>query len=286
MSRNSRPKAKVNRRKGETGDQCRRRNREAHIGEWIKEKIASGKWIAEEEFRCTRGRSGRKVTATPKTTRIKSRRSSNHSKSKTTKRPASVHAKTKKVSSATNLKKTGVVLATEAGLSAGLEVLGEVLEKGAGVDVKKTAKKAAVTGFESAARTGATRLVEKPLESLAMKTLGKSVANAGARTATNVGVRHAAKAAFRGNVVSQIAVFVVEQGINTGKLAMGSIDGSEYGRRTAENAGSSAGGLGGTVAGAAIGTAICPGIGTAIGGIMGGICGSLGGSFGVQCFTR
>lgn len=157
-----------------------------------------------------------------------------------------------------------------------------------------------------AARTGSSpdlapliEIVAKPLaEHAVISAVGvvasKSTANAWARagsqaTATNLARMSAGTAvrtAGRANVVATVGFGLAGQAVDTYRLATGEIDGSEYGKRTAETAGATAGGIGGGYLGAAIGTAICPGIGTVLGVIIGGALGGLGGEAGVSALVR
>ena len=95
-----------------------------------------------------------------------------------------------------------------------------------------------------------------------------------------------AKGTLRRNLPGQVAFLAVDEVADLVRLALGSIDGREFGCRLAENAGGAAAGLGGAAAGAAIGSLICPGPGTALGATLGGLFGSLGGRHGAGRIVR
>ncbi|MFI5297234.1 MAG: hypothetical protein ACHREM_03985 [Polyangiales bacterium] len=158
---------------------------------------------------------------------------------------------------------------------------GEVFEQGRATDVRVTAKKVALVGVTSAGRAVATRGVEIGLE-----VLGRQMIAEGARQTGRAVARQTAKSAMRGNALTAVAALIVEQGLDTYRLAAGDIDGDEYGRRSVENVGSSGGGLGGAAAGAALGTAICPGVGTIVGGFIGGLLGGLLGNGAARTLVR
>lgn len=119
---------------------------------------------------------------------------------------------------------------------------------------------AAKSGGGAAAKTAA---------ALALKEGGKEIAK-------RAGVESMKRVAGS-NVATAVAFGVVEQVVDTGRFVTGDIDGSEYGKRSLQNAGGTGGALGGAAGGAAIGTAICPGVGTAIGALIGGISGGISG---------
>jgi hypothetical protein len=117
----------------------------------------------------------------------------------------------------------------------------------------------------------------KATGSEALKSLSKEASKTVLKEGAKVFGKEGAKTLARGNVVTALAVGLLEQTKDTVMYASGEIDGKEYGRRSAGNAVSTGGSIGGMAAGAAIGTAILPVVGTAIGGFIGGIIGSVGG---------
>lgn len=130
---------------------------------------------------------------------------------------------------------------------------------------------------------GATRAV-------AGRSAARSLARAGAEATTanlaRMSAGAAARTAGRANVVATVGIGLVEQSVNTYRLARGEIDAGEYGCRSAETAGGTAGGIGGGYLGALIGSAICPGVGTVVGVLVGGLLGSFGGERGASALVR
>lgn len=147
-------------------------------------------------------------------------------------------------------------------------------------------QRAARVAAETAARDVATQFVAVGLERATARVLGNGSARAAARSAATVAAQRSAttvaRATLRGTAITQAAVFLVDQVVDTGRLATGAIDRAEYGRRTGENAAGAAGGVGGSVAGAAFGTFLCPGAGTLVGGFIGGLVGNLLGVLGMR----
>ena len=161
---------------------------------------------------------------------------------------------------------------------AAIETTAEGLKKVAGKTILAEGEKTVAKTLISEVEKKAAKVIARETEKVIVK---QSVKEVGAQ-----GMKQAAKAAVKGNIFSSAAVLLVDQAVDTGRLAFGKIDGREYGARTAENVGSATGTVGGATAGAAIGTFICPGIGTAVGGLLGGIAGSLGGGFGMKRLFR
>jgi hypothetical protein len=128
---------------------------------------------------------------------------------------------------------------------------------------------------ESIGRSLGIEAVELGLKHVVKRSLAHEAGKQVTRQVVKHGTRHVFKGVLRANVVTAAACFVVDQGIDTARLAAGRIDRKEFKKRSAENTGGALGGVGGAVTGAAIGTALCPGIGTTIGGIVGGLLGGL-----------
>lgn len=151
---------------------------------------------------------------------------------------------------------------------------------------KDALQRAARAAAQTAARDVATQVVAAGLERATARVLGnasvRTAAQSAARMAAQRSATSVARATLRGSAITQAAVFFVDQAIDTGRLATGSIDRAEYGRRTGENAAGAAGGVGGSVAGAALGTLLCPGAGTLVGGFIGGLVGNVLGVFGMR----
>lgn len=125
---------------------------------------------------------------------------------------------------------------------------------------------------------------------VAGRSTARPLARAGAEATTanlaRMSVGAAARTAGRANVIATVGVGLVEQSVNTYRLARGEIDAGEYGCRSAETAGSTVGGIGGGYVGALVGSAICPGVGTEIGVLIGGLLGSFGGEKGAGTLVR
>jgi hypothetical protein len=184
----------------------------------------------------------------------------------------------------------GKAAAFSAGMAAGQALFSDLIIEGRDVDLAETVKHVAIDAAIAGAHTAAVKTVEVGLEKAVIKIAGEEILRESgkqvAKQAAKLTAGAAAKAALRTNIIGQVAALIVDQGVDTGRLAAGNIDGAEYGKRTVENVGGAAGSLGGTVGGAALGTLICPGVGTVIGGIVGGIIGSLGGTFGAKAIVR
>src|SRR5690606_39036464 len=88
---------------------------------------------------------------------------------------------------------------------------------------------------------------------------------------------HGARAGVvRHHVAAHVAGFAVDQVLDSYRYWQGSIERSEYRRRSMENATTTAGSAAAGVAGAWVGTLIAPGVGTAAGGMVGSIVGASG----------
>jgi len=121
-------------------------------------------------------------------------------------------------------------------------------------------------------------------EAAAKKAAGLALKEGAKVAAKRVGSESLKRAV--GSTPATAVVFgIVDQVVDTGRYAAGSIDGSELGRRTVQNAGSTGGAIGCAAAGAAIGSVV-PGVGTVIGGVVGGLIGGLGGSAGGRALGR
>jgi outer membrane lipoprotein SlyB len=165
---------------------------------------------------------------------------------------------------------------------------GVAATKSVAVDALFSAAAAVVDGERSTGR----------LASEAAAGAGKSCASAALHAGLHAGVKKvapsvarqlakktAARAAVQAgmercvrNALSAVAFLVVDQAVDSARLATGSIDREDYRKRSVENVGGAAGSVGGTAVGAAIGTAICPGAGTAVGAFLGGLFGGGAGS--------
>lgn len=173
-------------------------------------------------------------------------------------------------------------------VAAGVTVVVDVI--GGARDVRGIAQRAAVQAVAGASRSAAQHGAEKALlhaltragRNELAKQLGREAAHRAVEQAAKQSAGAVFKAAARGNAVSTVAAFGVEQLVHTVQLARGKMSAREYGQATAVNATSSAGGLGGTAAGAALGTLFCPGAGTVIGGIIGGLVGGIGAALGTR----
>jgi hypothetical protein len=153
--------------------------------------------------------------------------------------------------------------------------------------VRGAAVRAVAVGIEKgilavAVREGATGAGRRATLAVAAREGGKAIA----KQAAKQGPGAVLKATLRGNVIGAMAGLIVDQAVDTARLARGGIDRDEYGRRSAENAGSAGGGFAGAGVGATIGTMIVPGLGTAVGALIGGLAGSLGGLFGARALVR
>jgi hypothetical protein len=140
----------------------------------------------------------------------------------------------------------------------------------------------AENAVSAAVQNVAVEVVGEGLQQAVVQVLGKqALKQVAGRTASAV-----AKNVLRTNAVGQAASLVVSQAVDTFRLASGDIDGSEYGKRTVENAGDAAGSLGGSTLGGVIGTFLLPGPGTVAGVAIGGFLGSLGGGAVIRKITR
>ncbi len=120
------------------------------------------------------------------------------------------------------------------------------------------------------------------------KTAAKSSVKAGGKTASALLIKEGGKMVAKSigkeglkkaagsNAATGVAFGLVEQGLDTIKLASGEIDSSTYAKKTIENVGSTGGAIGGAMYGAALGSVI-PIVGTAIGAAVGGLIGGIGG---------
>ena len=161
------------------------------------------------------------------------------------------------------------VLTAGGAMATGFSVLGDLMnEKGRG-DPARVATRAAKAGGEAMARGAATRVVQ-----------------AGLKEAAKVSGKQGIKAVARGNPFFTVASLIVDQGVDSARLATGKIDGDEYAKRTVENVGGAGGGAGGAAAGAMVGSMILPGVGTLIGGFIGGILGGAGGRTAASSIVR
>lgn len=153
-------------------------------------------------------------------------------------------------------------------------------------DLAGSAGRVAKTAAYAGARSVGIKAVEQQLEKRVAGAIFKETAKVGLKEAGKQGVKQAARSALRGNAVTNTAFLVVDQAVDTYRLARGEIKSGEYGCRTCENVASAGGGVGGAMAGAALGTAIFPGVGTVVGGIVGGMAGSFGGLFAAKKALR
>jgi hypothetical protein len=160
--------------------------------------------------------------------------------------------------------RSGAAKIVESAMASAAKYFGETIaEETAKVGVQETLKSVAnETGKQAAKEVG------KVIAEEASKQLVKQAA---LRT-----FKQAAVAYLRGNALGALAGLVVDQGVDSIRLASGKLRGAEYVERSAENAASAAGGFGGAAVGTAIGTALLPGVGTVLGSIAGGILGGVG----------
>lgn len=79
-----------------------------------------------------------------------------------------------------------------------------------------------------------------------------------------------------GPVIAYVASYVVDQSVETYRVATGAIGRREYVLRSRRLALETAGAAGGTWAGAVMGTLVLPGLGTAVGSLAGGYLGGAG----------
>ena len=135
-------------------------------------------------------------------------------------------------------------LALGAGGAAALSVIEDAATGRATKDPRRTAARAAKAAVGTATHEAAVRAVAAGIERAAGKALLRTVAKSTANAA--------ARGVLRSNVVTQAAALLVDQAVDTARLASGKINRKEYGRRTAGNVGGATGGLGGAAAGAAI----------------------------------
>jgi len=308
--------APVNRAKGESVDHWLRRCRDAHQAPHIEAKIARGEWLPKEEYERLTGRPGKTLSASQEIwAEVQRLRTQNGAVA-----PAPVQAPR---CGDVLQHAAGAVLVSSVSCAASHLLRGDQRLADAAVDVAKTGVKAGCRsavvklveeGFEEglrrmaaaqAARTfgqEAAKAAAQQAGKVALKEAGKkAVKEAGTALAREAGKQVAKEAAkqvaqqttkqvlmttLRGNVVGTTAGLLVDQAVDTARLAVGKIDAAEYGKRSAENVGGAAGGLGGTAAGAAIGSMVCPGVGTAVGAVVGGILGSLGANWTVKKLIR
>lgn len=245
--------AAVDRRPGESADSWRRRNHEAYRDSWKQQKQTRGAWLSAEEYQRRTGRPGAKDSGVF--------RQPPPAPSVSDPGPRPLEGQDPRaavVESATMLPLVSPEQMASDALSTG--AVGAALSLGKsmldGRDLATAMRGAAADGAVGAARSVAQEGVER-----------------GLRFAVSRASKSAVRAVAKSNALTHVAAVVVQQGVETARLARGSIDGGEYGRRTAENVGGVAGSAGGAVLGAAVGTALLPGIGTAIGGFLGGLAG-------------
>jgi|GEM_PF-1983175 len=177
----------------------------------------------------------------------------------------------------------GAIKLTEATIEEGLRRLAAAR---AATALAKEAAQAAAEQAGKAALREAGKNVAKEAGVVIAREGGKQIAKEAAKQVAQQTAKQAMVATLRGNAIGGAATLIVDQVVDTVRLAAGSIDGKEYGKRTAENVGSAAGGLGGTAAGAAIGTLVFPGAGTVVGAFVGGFLGSLALTSGVRKLVR
>lgn len=290
--------APLDRLPGESAERWCRRNAQAHRAAWQADKIARGEWLPADEYVRVTGRQGKALSPLAEAVAA-SKRVEAKASPKTT-APTDAPARPAEEGSALTHELGGIGVSV--GIATGVELARGLAR---GTDAGTVARRVAVTGAQAAARSAATRAVTVGLEKAFVsatvevakeagktalkeggKAVGKEVAKSAAKELGKSAAKEAGKTALRGNVFGAVAALVVDQGVDTARLAAGDIDRDEYARRTAENVGSAGGSLGGTAAGAAIGTAICPGIGTVIGGVLGGLLGGFGGQRAARAVVR
>jgi hypothetical protein len=158
----------------------------------------------------------------------------------------------------------------------------EAVQTGSSSDLAPLIKAAATPLAEHAVISAVGVFASKPTARAWARAGSQATAANLARMSAGAAVRTAGRA----NVVATVGIGLAGQVADTYRLATGEIDGSEYGKRSAETAGATVGGVGGGYLGAAIGTAICPGIGTVLGVIIGGTLGSVGAQAGASALVR
>jgi hypothetical protein len=303
MAKKSKRWAAVDRRSGESASSWSRRNQKHHASQWMQDKINRGEWLDPADYARTTGRTGKALSTTdelwaaiqrekaavPVATPPPPAMPTPASPTPAVPTPAmdfsSVAAGISGMAAS-----YGGDFAHGGGFAAAQVLVAELVTKGTAFDPIEAAKLAAASALEGGIRSVATRGAEDVLthglkklgveltEEVARATVtqgGKQVLTQVARQAGQRTAAQVFRSAVRSNAIGQAAVLVVEQSVDTYRLASGQIDGPEYGKRSAENVGGAAGGLAGAAAGAVIGSAF-PVVGTAIGGVIGGILGSIG----------